>query len=269
MSDTTPVSLTLIGTSTDETSGIGTATLPVLYVAMTGAPSAPVRNVNVAVPRFVAPSCKLKRRGDRLAARRRRRERERARDAGASRDDGAVVLRPLGDVTPPVACSVATRFAVFAVPMFRRPKLTVTVSPGSIALLAGAQLSAVSAVAPPAMTGRGASATLYATSAKSWSSGSALPGTPFPAMFVPLTLMTREPVDPGGNEHALDVVARVRRAARGREGAGEDVPLVRGPADRHLEVEVVDEGVARRRAGRVRPRERDAERLGPGSRRCP
>src|ERR1039458_1192056 len=59
----------------------------------------------------------------------------------------------LGDVMPPVACRVATRLLELPQPVFFNPKLTVTVSPGSIAPLVGMQLSAVSVAPFVAMSG--------------------------------------------------------------------------------------------------------------------
>src|SRR5688572_22831081 len=57
----------------------------------------------------------------------------------------------LGDVTPPVAWSVATRLVVERPPRFLRPNMTVTVSFGSMRSLSGVQFSAPS-VAPLATT---------------------------------------------------------------------------------------------------------------------
>ena len=53
------------------------------------------------------------------------------------------VCGPLGAVTLPEDCKVATRFTALLAPMFFSAKFTVTVSSGSMRLLAGPQLSAV------------------------------------------------------------------------------------------------------------------------------
>ena len=59
----------------------------------------------------------------------------------------------LGEETPPLACNVATRFAVFAVPAFRKPKFTVTDSPESMAPFAGVKLSLVNATPEETISG--------------------------------------------------------------------------------------------------------------------
>ena len=51
---------------------------------------------------------------------------------------------------------VPTRFVVFAVPTFCAQKLTVTVSPGSMTLLFGIQLSAVNVAVPAVIFGAAA-----------------------------------------------------------------------------------------------------------------
>jgi hypothetical protein len=69
---------------------------------------------------------------------------------------------PLGDDTPPPGTRVPTRLAVSRLPVFFTAKATVTVSPGSMLLVAGEQLSPPTNVDPAdSMTGVG-------SSAKSW-----------------------------------------------------------------------------------------------------
>src|SRR5262252_8725672 len=68
------------------------------------------------------------------------------------------VCGPLGAETPPEACKVATRLVVGADPVLIRPKLIVTVSPGSTAPLT--QLSLVNARLFEARSGEGEPARL-------------------------------------------------------------------------------------------------------------
>src|ERR1051325_9581413 len=61
----------------------------------------------------------------------------------------------LPPVTPPVFCNVPTRLVVGPLPAFWIQKLTVTVSPGSIIMFAGAQFSAVRVLVVPTIAACG------------------------------------------------------------------------------------------------------------------
>src|ERR1041384_8337618 len=63
------------------------------------------------------------------------------------------VCGALGAVTPLVPKSVTTRFVVGPVPKFLKANVMVTVSPGSMALLVGAQPSRTSALESSTTTG--------------------------------------------------------------------------------------------------------------------